>query len=140
MRNEAHRKQFEEMRKKGPKKGDPSPNPSGRPKRRPITDAYIAMSKKRIPKRIREQLGLPDKAIWADAVAYGQFIHAAKGHASNASEIREAIEGKATQRIELSGSSDADARPIEVRSVDITKLSKEELLAYRAIVAKSSTS
>ncbi len=117
------------------KKGE-SGNPSGRPKRRPITEAYMLLSKRKLPKKIREALGLSSAATWADGVAYGQMLNAAKGKHGNAQEIREAIEGKATQRIELSGA--ADAAPIRIESVDIRRLSKEDLLAYRAILQKAS--
>ena len=38
-------------------------------------------------------------STWAQAVARGQFIKAMKGEVRNASEIREAIAGNATQRV-----------------------------------------
>lgn len=115
-----------------------SGNPSGRPKRRPITEAYALIAKRRVPKKIRVALQLGDKATWAEALAYGQFFNAAKGRHGNATEIREAIEGKATQRIELSGVE--DAAPIRVADkVDITQFTKEELLQYRALLQKAST-
>jgi hypothetical protein len=120
--------------KKNPKpfqKGK-SGNPGGRPKR-PITQAYLAFARARCPKKVREALGLGPKATWSEAIAYGQFFNAAKGKHSNAQEIREAIEGKATQRIELSGVDDAPAIEV-VHRVDLGKLSDEQLTAYRAII------
>ena len=85
-----------------PWKPGESGNPSGRPKRRPITDSYIQMADEKMPPDICKQLGVKPGSTWAVAVARGQFIKAIKGEAKNASEIREAIEGKATQPIEVS--------------------------------------
>ena len=114
-----------------------SGNPSGRPKRRPITEAYILMGRRRVPKKIRSVLGLGPKATWSDAVALGQFFNAAKGRSANATEIREAIEGKATQRIELSGYDDAAPIQIATETVDLSKLTKEELQQYAALKRKA---
>jgi hypothetical protein len=97
----------------------------------------MLLGRRRVPKKIREVLQLGEKATWADAVAYGQFFNAAKGRHGNATEIREAIEGKATQRIELSGVEGGEPIRTIADSIDLSKLSKEELLAYRAIVEKA---
>ncbi len=85
-----------------PWKPGESGNPSGRPKRRPITDCYIRMADEKMPPDMCKQLGMKRGSTFADALARGQFIKAIKGEAKNASEIREAIEGKATQPIEVS--------------------------------------
>ena len=82
-----------------PWKPGESGNPSGRPKRRPITDCYIQMARQKMPPELCKQLGMKPGSTYAEAVARAQFIKAMKGEAKNASEIREAIEGNATQRV-----------------------------------------
>jgi hypothetical protein len=82
-----------------PWKPGESGNPSGRPKRRPITDCYIQMARQKMPPESCKQLGMKVGSTFAEAVARGQFIRAMKGEVRNASEIREAIEGNATQRV-----------------------------------------
>ncbi len=80
-----------------------SGNPSGRTIRKPITDAYLKRAKHPLPKELRLKLNLPEKATYADALALGQFRKGITGDAAAAKEVREAIEGKATQRVEFSG-------------------------------------
>ncbi len=46
-----------------------------------------------------KQLGMKSGSTFAQALARGQFIRAIKGEVRNAIEIREAIEGSATQRV-----------------------------------------
>ena len=82
-----------------PWKPGESGNPSGRPKRRLITDCYIEMARQKMPPELCKQLGMKPGSTYAEAVARAQFIKAMKGEAKNASEIREAIEGNATQRV-----------------------------------------
>lgn len=114
-----------------------SGNPSGRPKRRPISDAYLALVDIKIPAKTAKELGLPRGATWGQCLALAQFKRALTGEARNASEIREAIEGKSTQRIEVSGVDNGP--PIDIaHKIDVSKLSKEELLAYRQIIQKAS--
>jgi len=84
---------------KPPWKPGESGNPSGRPKRRPITDSYIEMARQKMPLEMCKQLGMKPGSTYAQAVARAQFIKAMKGEVRNASEIREAIEGNATQRV-----------------------------------------
>jgi hypothetical protein len=91
-----------------PFKPGQSGNPSGRPKRRPISDAYEAVADLPLPEDLRAKLKLPKGAKYRDAVALRQFQMAIiKGNSPAAKEIREAIEGKATQRVELVGGEDA---------------------------------
>jgi len=84
---------------KPPWKPGESGNPSGRPKRRPITDSYIEMARQKMPLEMCKQLGMKPGSTYAQAVARAQFIKAMKGEVRNASEIREAVEGNATQRV-----------------------------------------
>lgn len=114
-----------------------SGNPSGKPRRRPISDWYAAVADRPLPDDLRKKLKLKKGTTFAQAVAVAQFVKAIEGEARNASEIREAIEGKATQRIELSGVEDGP--PVEiVDRLDLGKLTKDELLRYREILKKAS--
>jgi hypothetical protein len=90
-----------------PWKPGQSGNPSGRPKRRPITDSYIEQARQKMPAEMCRQLGMKAGSTFGQAMARGQFIKAIKGEAKNANEIREAIEGSATQRLKR----EAEDRP-----------------------------
>jgi hypothetical protein len=78
-----------------------SGNPGGGRKKRPITDTLLHVGALPIPERWRKKLSLWAGATWFDGVAMAMFQEAAKGDPAAAKEIREAIEGKAPQRIEL---------------------------------------
>jgi hypothetical protein len=88
------------------KKGEPSPNPSGRPKRLPITERYMSLLEQRLPDALRSELEailkykLPPRFSFGDAVAMSMLIEAVGGNLNAAREIREAVEGRSTQRIE----------------------------------------
>jgi hypothetical protein len=117
-----------------------SGNPSGRPKKRPITEAYEKLADEPLPQSWRERLEkagftVPKNATFAYALALGQYGKAIAGDSTNAREIREAQEGRATQRIELSGVE--GGAPIQVQKINLKKLSKEELLIYRDLIAKA---
>jgi len=77
-----------------------SGNPGGRPKKRPISDRYAELTEVLLPERDRIKHGLPKGATYGDALALSVFKAALKGRTDAAREIREAIEGKAPQRIE----------------------------------------
>ncbi len=81
-----------------PWKPGESGNPSGRPKRRPITDYYKQMAREKMPPDMCKQLGMKVGSTFGQALAR-QFIRGIKGEVRNAIEIREAIEGSATQRV-----------------------------------------
>ena len=98
-----------------PWKPGESGNLSGRPTTRPISDRYQARAEERLPEELRLMLKLGKRATWGDALALAQFRAGIKGKAENAREIREAIEGKATQRIELDN---APELAITVRRVE----------------------
>ena len=86
-------------------------NPGGRPKRRPISDAYEALADLPLPDDLRHKLKLPKGSTYREAVALRQFHAAIKGLSTAAREIREAIEGKATQRVELTGAGGKPLNP-----------------------------
>jgi hypothetical protein len=78
-----------------------SGNPGSRPRLRPISERYSRVADLELPTRWRKRLGLWQGATWADAGVLGLFQAMAKGNPAAAKEIREAIEGKSTQRVEL---------------------------------------
>jgi len=88
-----------------------SGNPSGRPKRRPISDRNADLAETPLPDDVRQALRLKKGATQGDAIALAMARQAIKGKTQAAREIREAIEGRATQRIELG---DEDGGP-EIR-------------------------
>ena len=85
------------------KKGQ-SGNPGGRPKKRPITDEYFELADKPLPKALCKKLDLPEGTTFSQANAIMRYADALeKGGHMSSKEIREAIEGKAPQRLEISG-------------------------------------
>lgn len=96
-------------------------NPTGKNRNRPYTDAYEGVAEAPLPEFLRLQLNkqlrtdagnkrLPDlypKGItWAEANALRQHLNALDGDTRSATEVREAVEGRATQRIEINKSND----------------------------------
>lgn len=97
----------EERSRKGlrpPWKPGQSGNPKGRPRKRPLSDRYEALMESLLPKEIATAMKLPVGALWADAIAHVSARTALKHTEAGIlqrKEIREAIEGKSTQRIEF---------------------------------------
>ena len=91
------------------KPGCPSPNPTGRPKRKPITEAYEAIINDPLPSVLRRfrigrsEIELPKGATFADLIALGQAVAAAKGNTAAAQEIANRLEGKVPNPVEGSG-------------------------------------
>ncbi len=79
-----------------------SGNPGGRPKKRPLSDRYEELAHVLLPEKDRIKRGLPEGATYGDALVLCIFKAALKGRVDAAREIREAIEGKSQQRLELS--------------------------------------
>jgi hypothetical protein len=98
-----------------------SGNPSGRPRRRPISDRYAAMAEEPLEEALRLELKIPKGSTYGDALARAQWRAAIKGNTGAAREIREAIEGKATQRIEIADNTRAEA---------FARMTEAELDAY----------
>lgn len=86
-----------------------SGNPSGRPKKRPISDEYERIADCPLPDEIRKKLRMKKGTTFREALAVRTFYAAMRGQSAAAREIREAIEGKATQRLELTG---AEGKPL----------------------------
>jgi hypothetical protein len=86
-------------------------NPQGINRKRPITDRYYERSESPLPESIRKRVNksigeeiLQPGATWAEANALRRFLSAIDPDGQPSSkEIREAIEGKAPQRLEISG-------------------------------------
>ena len=86
-------------------------NPRGINRKRPITDRYFQWSEEPLPEILRTKMNasvgeelLKPGATWAEANALRRFMDALmEGGQPSSKEIREAIEGKAPQRIEIAG-------------------------------------
>lgn len=79
-----------------------SGNLSGRPKKKPLTERYEQMFETQIEEKMRLKLGLPVRSTYGDAIALGMARAAVKGNPNAASEMREAVEGKAVETEGLS--------------------------------------
>jgi hypothetical protein len=68
---------------------------------RPISKRYAAIVETPLDERIRQAMRLPEGATHRDAIALSLVRAAIKGKIDAAREVREAIEEKAKQRVEL---------------------------------------
>lgn len=89
-----------------------NPGGPGRPRKRPLSEAYDdwlrePIAKEKLAKLRAEGVSVKAGATNADLVALAQGNQAVRGNTTAAKEMREAVEGKATQRIELSRGEDA---------------------------------
>jgi hypothetical protein len=90
------------------RKGE-TPNPHGINRKRPITDEYFARACEPVPEKLRKRFNrrakmelLEPGVTWAQAVALRMCYEALmEGSTRAAREMREAIEGKAPQRLEI---------------------------------------
>lgn len=119
-----------------PWKPGQSGNPSGKGKRKPISDRYEKLADLPMPDDIRRKLKMPEGSTFGDAVAFRIFLGAIKGAPAAARELREAIEGKAAQRIDVTSGGKvlngktAPSRPMK----DFTT---EQLAAIRLLAIKA---
>jgi len=97
-------------------------NPTGKNRNRPYTDAYENLADALLPEFLRFQLNdrarvdarkkklpdlFPQGITWAEANALRQHLNAViNGDTRSATEVREAVEGRATQRIEINRKND----------------------------------
>ncbi len=79
-----------------PWKPGQSGNPSGRPKRKPLTDAYAAILRKRIPAAVARKLQLLGRPTYAQVIAMSLAQEAIKGKVQAASELADRVEGRIT--------------------------------------------
>jgi hypothetical protein len=100
-------------------------NPGGRPRKKPITEFYAAFADVQVselPARIRKKFKDCDDLSLAAAGALGLFVAMGEGSHSAAKEIREGIEGKLAEKIDL--------------SIDVNRDVVERLQAARNRLAK----
>lgn len=95
-----------------------SGNVGGRPKKRPISERYAIVAEIPLPEHIRRRMGLSPGATYAHAGALGIFLAAIKGRPGAAREIREAIEGKAPQRVDVVSEDRGPIRPSLAETVE----------------------
>jgi hypothetical protein len=88
---------------------------------RPITDMYAEILELQLSYRERIKRGLRPGATWAHAIAFAMVKAAANGNVQAARELREAVEGKAPQRLPDS----ADYYDTEVKVVPIREASNQ---------------
>lgn len=77
---------------------DENTNASGSPRGLPISSLYLDLARRVLPEELRTELHLADGATYGDALAKTLFDAAIKGNTLAAREIRESVEGKASQR------------------------------------------
>jgi hypothetical protein len=81
-----------------------SGNPGGRPRKKPITELYAAFADLQIdelPNRIRKKLKDREGLSLAANGVLGLYLAMGEGSHSAAKELREGIEGKLTEKIDL---------------------------------------
>lgn len=90
-----------------------SGNPAGRPRKRPQSEANDELLRSEVPEIMRTSMNkgmgkevLAKGATWADAIAYGLARKAVAGDSAAAKELRESVEGKSVQRVELTSPED----------------------------------
>jgi len=91
-------------------------------KKRAISERYAFVAEIPLPEDVRKKFKMPIGATYGDAGAIGTFLAMIDGHWGAAKEIREAIEGRATQRIEVVGS---DSGPIRVSLAETVERIRE---------------
>src|ERR1700733_2616920 len=116
-----------------------SGNPGGRPKKLPITESYEQFANEKLPEDVCKKLGLKAGSTYAQGAARAQFIKALQGETKAVAEIREAIEGKATQRIHLEGDQQVTLAgdPGAPLKINLNNLTDDELRVYEAIIRKA---
>ncbi len=122
-----------------PWKPGQSGNPGGRPQKRPITEGYEQFANEKLPEDVCKKLGLKAGSTYAQGAARAQFIKALQGETKAVAEIREAIEGKATQRIEIDGDQRMTLAgdPGAPLKVNLKTLTDDELKVYESIIRKA---
>lgn len=94
---------------------NPPPKSPGRPPKRPQSEANEELLRRAAPMEVvaaLRNLGLPANATNAEVLALCLFREGIKGNVQAIKELRESVEGKAMQRIELTSPED---RGFEVR-------------------------
>src|SRR2546423_1749008 len=109
-----------------PYRAGESGNPGGRPRKRPQSEASDDLLRSTIPEVLRTSMNkgmgndvLKKGATWADAIAYGLARKAIAGDAAAAKELADRVEGKPTQRIELTRTEDCTPEFVVVYATQI---------------------
>jgi hypothetical protein len=100
-------------------------NPDGRPRKKPITEFYAAFADVQVselPALIRKRLKDREGLSLAANGVLGLYLAMGEGNHSAAKELREGVEGKLAEKVEL--------------AVDVNKDVVERLLAARMRLAK----
>jgi hypothetical protein len=103
-------------------------NPGGRPRKKPLTELYAVFADLQIdelPPRIRKRFKDREELSLAANGVLGLYLSMGEGSHSAAKELREGIEGKLTEKIDL--------------TVDVNKDIVEWLQAARNRLAKRET-
>ena len=77
---------------------DENTNASGSSKDLPISGLYSDLARRVLPEELRTELHMSHGATYGDALAKALFDAAIKGNVLASREIRESVEGKASQR------------------------------------------
>jgi len=79
-------------------------------RKRPFSDRYLAIAEEVMPEKLRQAFNkvagaelLKPGATWGDCDAYAQFLQTFKGNVNAAREIADRVEGKPSQRLEITG-------------------------------------
>ncbi len=91
---------------------------------------YERALQQRVPRGVREALNLPREAKWATVLAQVVLRFGAKGNLAAIQEIRESTDGRAPQRVELTGA-------IQEERYDFSKFSDEDLDRLEEILTRA---
>jgi hypothetical protein len=123
---------------------NPPPKSPGRPRKRPSSEANEDFLRMEIPEAWRRAMNsvsvdgvktqveiLKPGATFADAISYGLGKKAMLGDPACAKELRESVEGRSVQRVELSSPEDhgfefsvryeTEVKPVEVEAKEISR-------------------
>lgn len=89
-----------------PKETKWKPGESGNPKGRPPNEQALTPRLReemdaQPPPAVRRRYGLPDNSTWQDAQVLALLVNAARGNATAIRELWDRLDGKLTERIEL---------------------------------------
>jgi len=116
-----------------------SGNPGGKPKVHQRMNAeYDALLAGIVPDELALALGVPPDSTWAQAIALGVAWRAAAGDYNAAREMREATEGKATERHQITGENGQPLQPPALH-VHFTKPEGEAAPVKRRLLTDLST-
>lgn len=115
-----------------------SGNPGGRPKKRILSESYDELLREPLPEHERKALGLPPGTTWARAISLARGRHAlTRAGVLSAKEMREATEGKASQRIELSSPEDRGFEVVVTFEMPAGKQLEDKTINVKPLPEKS---